>query len=108
MKDTIRDLDFLGKSWGNVRLVRARYIDGSTAVRLYTEDDELLTTASIHLGVPLKVSDPNKFWVKDYSENDGLAEALQDAGVVTIQGVTSTGPFSSRVYLVEFTEAWRS
>lgn len=108
MNDTINDLDFLGTSWGNVTVVRATYIDGSTAVQLYTEDGELLTTASIYLGPTLRVSNRNQFWIKDYSENDGLAHALQDAGVITIKAESAVGPFTSRVYLAEFTPGWRS
>jgi hypothetical protein len=57
---------------------------GGLAVELYCEDGEPYATVSINVpGVPLSA---DEFVFKTYSENEGLLEAMLDAGVVELAG----------------------
>lgn len=41
---------------------------------------------------------PGEIWIKDWSEHEGLADALVMAGVVMTVESVCVGPFSSRAY----------
>lgn len=58
-------------------VVWRKYRDGSTAICLYNEGP--FATATVCLPVPPPAG---CVWVKDYSENTGMAAALADAGVI--------------------------
>ena len=81
---------------------------GAMALTLWDGYGEMLATVSVNLpGYPLPEG-PGWFYAKAYSENEGLPEALRDAGVLTREGITYVGPFESPVYLARLTEEYRA
>lgn len=73
-----------------------RYEDGTLAV---IWDDSVV---SINLtAYDLPVPTGNQFYVKDYSEHEGLAEAMERAGFAFRTHEVRFGPFNSRGYLME-------
>lgn len=57
------------------------YGNGNTAIQLIDKQDKsLVAVATINLidGLP-----ENQAFIKDYSENEGMLEALKDVGIVT-------------------------
>lgn len=46
------------------------------------------------------VTGPGEVWIKDWTEHEGLADALVMAGVVMTVESVRIGPFSSRAYRV--------
>lgn len=60
----------------------ARYSNKRLAIMLTdTEDGELIATATVN--IPEEKIEPDEIIVKDYSENQGMLQALKDAGIVT-------------------------
>lgn len=67
-----------------------RYGNGQPALVLQTQDGEPYAGVTVNLDGNLPAE--GAFWVKDYSENAGLADALFVAGVITLTGrVTRVG-----------------
>lgn len=63
-----------------------------------TGEDEVLSVDLSEYGY---VPGPGEVFVKDWSEHQGFAAALQAAGVVEIVGEVLVGPFMSRAYRVQ-------
>lgn len=59
---------------------RARYQDGSTAIQLYALDGTPELTATVCL--PNDQPEPGNVIIKDWSENEGILNALRKAGVL--------------------------
>jgi hypothetical protein len=89
----IADVPRLTVPWGTVTdltlVSPGKYQDGAPAYVLMQEGQPY-TTVSVHLqGNP-----PSEgcFWIKDYSEHQGLADALVNAGIIRLTGrVTGVG-----------------
>lgn len=67
------------------------------------EGSEVLSLDMSYYGY---VTGPGEVWIKDWTEHEGLADALVMAGVVMTVESVRVGPFSSRAYrCVVLTEA---
>lgn len=83
-----KQIEFNGVTWkGDHVVIEAKYADGSKAVVI---DDlssgERLATVSVNLSEYGYVTQDNAFFVKDYSENTGLGDALAALGVIEFTG----------------------
>lgn len=94
---------------GTLRL--RQYADGTLAVQIeYIEHDDGFDypeseTLSVNMSAYLPAPAPAHFYVKDYAENEGLAEALVQAGVAEVVGdPIHFGPFNTTVRLVRLTD----
>jgi hypothetical protein len=74
-----------------------RYANRTTAIQLTCRNGEPMTIATANL--PEINTEPEYVVVKDYSENEGVAEALEAAGVVEKVDLYLLPPFASRVWL---------
>lgn len=74
---------FQSQRWGEVEAHRAHYLseDGPVAVLLTTPDGEHLATLSVNLEGHSKYLPENCFYVKDWSENDELADEARQSGL---------------------------
>lgn len=64
-------------------LKKGRYADGSTALVAYSALGEVLSKCTVCLDeYGEKPRDAEHVFIKDYSENEGMLKALQDAGIV--------------------------
>lgn len=72
------------KEW-NCEVVKAKYGNGRTAIRLVDADNgEPIATATVNIPeIPLP---KNEVIIKDYSENEGILDALINAGIVELTG----------------------
>lgn len=62
----------------------AEYAHGGTAMRVVSEDGDPLYTATVFIdGHALP---DNECWIKDWSENGGVAQAFVDAGIIRLTG----------------------
>lgn len=84
---------------GVYRLETAEYGDGSLAL-LGHDDEGGRETLSVNLIQHGLVAPAGQFYVKDYSEHEGLADALVTAGVATKGEPVEVGPFGSTCYLM--------
>lgn len=67
----------------NARLIFGRYQDGSIAMLLdESETGERLFTATVCLASYGEKPSEGNVFIKDYSENEGVLKALQEASVV--------------------------
>jgi hypothetical protein len=83
-------------------IIFSRYMtDDSPAIRIATEDGELLTTATVCLDVP---PPDGHVWLKGWTENEGIPEALQAAGVLRLTGGIQRAGHAVAL-LAELTEA---
>ena len=64
---------------GEAVIKKGTYPNGSTALQLISVDGEPLATATVALDV---LPDEGNVFIKNWSENSGILESLQDAGVV--------------------------
>ena len=85
MSTVIGHLDWLG-GWSDLRIEHGCYYDGTRSVMLVTRTGELLTKASTCLAEYGLAPRGDCFWIKTYSEGEGLADALVAAGVVSRTG----------------------
>jgi hypothetical protein len=91
----IPELDFCGTVWKNVEYVLIAYAQGQPGVELVLEDGEVLTRVSVNLEAYELVPADGCIFIKDYSENEGLATALAKAGVVELTDrLYIVGPYS--------------
>jgi hypothetical protein len=68
----------------------AKYGNGRTAILLQCQNGEPMATATINL--PDESLKKGEAFIKDYSENEGMLEALREAGIVTeVLGYVSSG-----------------
>ena len=74
---------FQSKQWGEVEAHRAHYLskDGPVAVILTLSDGEHLTTLSVNLKGHSERLPENCFYVKDWSENEELADEAAKSGL---------------------------
>ena len=76
------ELSLNGFTYTGVKVYRGQYADGSLALTLEDEHG-VITTASVWTGfAPAE----GCIWVKNYSENAGLLDALEAAGVLERTG----------------------
>ena len=81
---TLRTLPLPGNTLTNVRLVHAgHYGDGSPAFEVY--DDEGMY-CRVTVALPDAVPAEGCIFVKDYSENAGMVNALLSAGAIATTG----------------------
>ena len=66
-------------------------VNNRIAIGLVTEDGEPMATATVN--IPNVTLNPHEVLIKDYSENEGMWEALVDGNVIDSQprGVIVTG-----------------
>lgn len=78
---------------GTIRF--SKYKSGETAIAIIDDDGEKQTMATVSL-VPYGAPNPGPFglWLKGWSENEGVPEALAAAGIVTLTGRTFRNDFS--------------
>lgn len=68
------------KNW-DCNLKLASYYNGNTAIQLFDKiDGEPIAVATINLGDKLP---ENQAYIKDYSENEGMLDSLEEAGIIT-------------------------
>lgn len=70
-------------SGGNVRF--SHYVEsGEDALIIVADNGERLTTATVALWPPSPRAEDGEAWLKGWGQNEGLPEALQAAGIVTL------------------------
>ena len=81
------------------------YSDGSLAVVFSSNEGN--TTLSVNLtAYGLRPPDPeNYFWVKNYSEGEGMADAICEAGIGYPSCVATFGPHKTTATLMKLTAA---
>lgn len=70
------------------RLYLSHYAEGATALIVKWDDDytpEYIATVNMAMSRPLAT---NEVWLKGWSENEGVPEALEKAGVLKLTGET--------------------
>lgn len=67
---------------GMVTVARFAYNNNAPAIVLYDEEGEELTRASTNIPEHADKLKENQTFLKVWSENEGLMEALQEAGIV--------------------------
>lgn len=77
------DITLVGHTYEGVVLSREQYGDGSLAVTLNDAHDEPVATVSAWL--PEQPAD-GCIWVKNYSENEGVLDALVAEGLLEVTG----------------------
>lgn len=73
-------------------LERARYGDGSPALRLWSDEGPLATATVFLEGQPAA---EGCVWIKDWSENAGMFTSLIAAGVIEPTGRTAQAGFAT-------------
>lgn len=68
-----------------VSLCAEKYVDESIAIKAYSKFCEPMFTATVCADKP---PSPGCVWLKGWSENEGIPEALVKAGVVELTGKT--------------------
>lgn len=56
-----------------------KYSNGNTALQLWNEEEGPIATATVNMGGKLP---KDQAYIKDYSENAGMFEALVEAGII--------------------------
>lgn len=66
-----------------------RYLSGEIGIEIVSDDGESRCVATVAL-LPYGAPDPGKYgvWLKGWTENKGVPEALVAAGIVTLTGRT--------------------
>lgn len=75
-------------------LFTSTYVDGATALQLMTEEGP--ETLSVNLSAYGLHPDPGNVFIKDYSEHEGLAQALVKAGLAEIVREVVIGGYGAR------------
>lgn len=90
----LKSLTFNGNTWKKVTLEGARYgSNDAIAILSYVDGEygpEPLADVSVNLEELGLTPRPGAFFVKNWSETSGLAEALENAGVITRTGRVET------------------
>lgn len=65
----------------------ARYGSGELAICIFDHDGQMQVKATVSL-VPYGAPDPGEFgcWIKDWSENEGIAKALERSSIIRLTG----------------------
>jgi hypothetical protein len=80
-------LDAFGEEWRDVQMDKGAYWDGGVAIRLFSSDGELLSIPTVNLKDEYGHSPaPGAFFLKGYTENEGLVDELVRRGVVERTG----------------------
>lgn len=84
MSNTLHSLTFADYTYGGVYFTLGSYGDGSPAIQAWQKSDPYtpLTTVTVNLGAYGATPEKGCVFVKDYSENKGLAQALMDADLI--------------------------
>ena len=83
-------------------LEKAHYGDGALALVFHYSDGDGLDTLSTNLVGHGLVAPPDHVYVKSYSEHEGLAETMADAGIAEQVGEPVTfGPFDTSAVLMK-------
>lgn len=72
----------------NCDVYRGKYFDVTAALSLTHPEDGPIVTASVYLEQH-PVTSPDITWIKTWSENKGIFEALLEAGVIEDLGLTA-------------------
>ena len=72
------------------------YAYGGTAITVASEDGEPLYRATVFMDG--HVLPPDEVWIKDWSENEGVADALVKAGIVTLTGRTLQAGYATALH----------
>ncbi len=84
---TIPTLNVGGYEYTEVYFVAGQYGDGSLAIQCYEMDDPTPVTAvTVNLAAYTSPPEEGCVFVKDYSENRGIAASLQEAGLIEPTG----------------------
>lgn len=75
---------------GSGHLYRTKYSDGATALVIVNEHGTIEAKPSVNLPES-KDLEPNVIFIKSYSENSGMIEALVSAGAVDVIGNMTSG-----------------
>lgn len=88
-----------GHDYGDCRLSIEQYaVDGSPALILETVDGSTVATVTVNVsGHGMMRSEAAAFFIKDYSENTGIAAMLEDRGIIEATGGMAGLPFGQRV-----------
>lgn len=78
-----------------------RYGDGSTALRLV--DPNGLPIATVTVCLPDLTPPEGVILVRDYSENEGMADVLERFGIARTESVAEVGDFGARVVAMRLT-----
>ncbi len=79
---------------------KAKYSNDRIALQLYTEDGELYLTATVNVPDYPVLLDGHTF-IKNYSENEGILQALIDAQIIEDWGIEiHLGSFGATAHLV--------
>lgn len=92
----------------NAQVTVEKYTDGSLALMAEDTDEDGMPnheTFSVNLSAYGMYPPEGHIFVKDYSEHEGLAQALVNAGLVSIVQPIVIGEFGSPGYLVRITDA---
>ena len=95
---------FKWKQW-NCKPVITKYHDGRTALQIVDANDgSTIATASVNMKGHLPPINDGAIYLKTWSENEGLAEALEEAGIVKFTGfefpVNQWGSIARLVHIV--------
>jgi len=82
---------------GYVEFTRYPY-NGETAIRIFAEDGEPEATATVAIENAPTAHTRNGVWLKGWSENEGVPEALEKAGIVKLTGETHPTGFCEAVF----------
>lgn len=63
-----------------------KYVDGTPAIEIFSETEGPVATATVNLSGYNISPAPGHVIIKDYSENEGMVEALIAAGIITERG----------------------
>ena len=74
---------------GNVEI--ARYRNGDIALQVVGDDGETEYTATVCLAQP---AGPGRVWIKNWSENEGVSQAFEKAGLIRLTGETYPAGFT--------------
>lgn len=80
---TLKSITLSGHTYAGVLVVMSEYHAGGTAIVLCDDQNEQLATATVWLETPPA---PGCVWIKNWSENVGMLEALTDAGIIKPTG----------------------
>jgi len=72
----------------------SQYVDTEIALMLVDEDNDELCMVTVALHDALRHVGPSHVWLKGWSENLGIPEALQAAGLVRLTGETHATGFA--------------
>lgn len=63
----------------NCEFVAARYCNGNLALQVISSDEGPITTCTVNPGFAIE---DNAIAIKNYSENDGMADTLNEMGII--------------------------